>query len=1003
MDTAMDKDGVFKFYSEILSFFHKNFDDYFYLLDFKTGKIKFFGEIASHYDINLDENNFCTLDDWSKIIYPRDFPRFQEDFDKIESGKKQTHNMEYRIRDKNGMVVWISCTGKVLLDEAGETSWMMGKISDSIWSTNVDSLTGALLFDALKTEIETILEELREGFFLLIGVDDLKKVNMQKGRLAGDEILCRTATALEDVTEGKHNIYRINGDCFAVNLPDYKREDIQKIFKGMQERLKNVCTVSGGCVPYREYYIPDSGSLCQYAENTLELGKVQGKNMLKFFSTADYEKELETLRLKEELLEGIKDGFKGFAVHYQPQISPTDFTVFGAEALMRFYSPTCGLVSPVEFIPILEQSNWICSVGLWILEQALYQCAIWRKTIPDFHISVNVSYTQLKDSTLAQQFLHVIEKSGLPGNALTLEVTESMELHDYPEINRLFSELKSVGVEISVDDFGTGYSSLSRLKQLEIDEIKIDRCFVVDIQNSAYNYRLLSNMLEWASKSRIRVCCEGVEDIEELAVITQLHPQILQGFLFSKPLAAEDFENRYIARKSSEFKERLKQERVLKTKAAGYKGLTNREWTDGEKFRTVLEAPTDVIYVSDMESYELYYLNPAGQKVVGITSYRGQKCYKVLQGRNSPCPYCTNSRLSEDEFYIWERRNEMSNTHFMLKDKIIPWENKKVRMEIAVNLTEQTNLTNMLEEKLDFADNIVACSKILSSNFDVDEVALNMLALIGNFYKADRAFVFEPDTENYSSWTNSYEWCNVNIVSQKSMFQGLDSKYIANWIDRFQQDRSVIIVNFKDVIDKYPKEYALLNPTGINRVILVPVLENGRLLCFVGVDNPCHCIQDDSQIRVLSSFLVNRVRQDKNEIRLQNLLDFDYSNILGLINLGLWIIRIDRKTGTGELVADDTLRRIMGIQVVLTSEEAYKFWYSRIKPDCRSYVERGVEQMVETGAVVQLTYTWSHPIRGDVEVVCTGLRREVATDKIILSGYHRNLHDVLCPTMDSNS
>ena len=384
------------------------------------------------------------------------------------------------------------------------------------------------------------------------------------------------------------------------------------------------------------------------------------------------------------------------------------------------------------------------------------------------------------------------------------------------------------------------------------------------------------------------------------------------------------------------------------------------------------------------------------QKLLGITNYRGHKCYKILQGRNSPCPYCTNSRLSEDEFYVWERRNEMTNMHFLLKDRIIPWENKKARMEIAVNVTEQTNLSNMVAEKLDFAENIVACSKILSSNMNVEEVSLNMLALIGNFYKADRAFLFEPDTENYSSWTNTYEWCDVNIVSQKSMFQGLDAKYLENWVARFQQDRSVIILNFKDVKDKYPSEYALMGHTGIIRTILVPVIENCRLLCFVGVDNPCHCIQDDSQIRVLSSFLINRVRQEKNEARLQNLLDFEYSNILNLINLGLWVIHIDRKTGRGEMLVDDTLRRIMGMQVVLTPEETYKFWFSRIKPEFKTLVESYIDKMAETGAVVQSEYTWSHPIRGDVTVVCTGLRREITSEKITLSGYHRNLHDVLC-------
>lgn len=1000
MNGKMERNRVFRFYSETLSFLNKSFDDYFYLLDFKTSEIKFFGDISSRYDIELDSNDICSLDAWKDIIYPRDLQRVVNDVKEIKSGIKLTHNMEYRLRGKDGELVWISCTGKVLFDGEGQLSWLMGKISDSNWTSRVDTLTGTLLFDSWKAEVEHILEEEKEGFLLIIGIDDLKQVNMKKGRATGDELLCFTASTLEEQSEGRFNIYRVDGDCFAVNLVHLKREEVEKIFEGVQKKLNGSCTVSGGCVPYREYHIPDSGSLYQYAENTLERSKLEGKKTLKFFSTDDYEKELETLELKEELIEAIKDNFKGFEVYYQPQVNPKDFSLFGAEALVRFYSPSKGLVSLGDVISISEQSGLICPLGLWVLDQALVLCKQWRQVIPHFHISVNISYTQLKEKKIAEQFLSIIKNRGVPGEAITLEVTESMELHDYPKLNKIFAQLKSIGVEISVDDFGTGYSSLSRLKELKIDEIKIDRCFVSDIHSSTYNYRLLSNMLEWAHKSQIRVCCEGLETIDELAVIQQLKPQILQGFLFSKPLSAQDFEDLYIDSNSAIFQKRLEKEKSLTEAVSNYSGYSCKEWSDGEKFKAILEAQSDIIYVSDLDTYELYYLNPAGKKATKTSSYRGQKCYKVLQGRNSPCPYCTNSRLTEDEFYIWERRNEMSNSHFILKDKIIPWENKKARMEIAVNITEQAALSRVVEEKLDFAENIVASSKILSSNLDVDEVVLNMLALIGNFYKADRAFVFEPDTETYSTWTNTYEWCDVNIVSQKAMFQNLDSSHLANWLESFQQDRSIIILNFKDVKAKYPAEYNLMGKTDIHRTIVVPVIENSRLLCFVGVDNPCHCIQDDSQIRVLSSFLVNRVRQEKNERRLRNLLDFEYSNILSLINLGLWIIHLNRKTGYGEMHIDDTLRRVMGIQSVLTPEETYKFWYSRIKPHHRQYVEDGVTKMIKTGSVVQLEYTWSHPIRGDLTVVCTGFRRKVTGDKVILSGYHRNFHDVERPQVE---
>lgn len=132
-------------------------------------------------------------------------------------------------------------------------------------------------------------------------------------------------------------------------------------------------------------------------------------------------------------------------------------------------------------IPVLEQSGLICSTGLWVLRQALRACRRWRARIPQFHISVNMSYRQLEQASIEEDVLDLVRNSGVPGSALTIEVTESMELADYPHLNRLFRRWRKQGIEISVDDFGTGYSSLSRLKEMAIDEIKIDRCFVSGI------------------------------------------------------------------------------------------------------------------------------------------------------------------------------------------------------------------------------------------------------------------------------------------------------------------------------------------------------------------------------------------------------------------------------------------------------------------------------------------------------------------------------------------
>ena len=162
-------------------------------------------------------------------------------------------------------------------------------------------------------------------------------------------------------------------------------------------------------------YIPDAEMLYQYAENTLDHAKAQGKNRLLFFSADDYEREIAALELKEELTKSVQAGFQGFSLAYQPQVLSATYQIYGAEALLRYTSPRRGSVPPSEFVPILEQSKLICPVGIWILDTALKQCRLWREAAPDFHISINVSYTQLCEADIVQKVLDAVNRSGLPG------------------------------------------------------------------------------------------------------------------------------------------------------------------------------------------------------------------------------------------------------------------------------------------------------------------------------------------------------------------------------------------------------------------------------------------------------------------------------------------------------------------------------------------------------------------------------------------------------------
>ena len=327
--------------------------------------------------------------------------------------------------------------------------------------------------------------------------------------------------------------------------------------------------MSGGAVDFENVTGQKNGKLYQYAEYALDRAKQAGKNELEFFNEADYAKEIDAIALLEELEESVKNDCQGFSLVYQPQIKGGSYRLFGAEALLRYESPTRGRVMPMEFVPLLEESGLICEVGMWVLRTALSQCKAWQERLPDFHVSVNVSYVQLAQPDIMEQVLKTLEESGLGGDALTLEITESMQLDNLSYYNKVFEAWKKAGIEISLDDFGTGYSNFEYLKYLKVDEIKIDRCFVTGIQNSSYNYRLLCNMLDFAAGAQARVCCEGVEEREELQVLEELKPDLLQGYLFSKPCDVKQFEQVFFERENADYKEWHKRAGVARTKRFG--------------------------------------------------------------------------------------------------------------------------------------------------------------------------------------------------------------------------------------------------------------------------------------------------------------------------------------------------------------------------------------------------------------------------------------------------
>lgn len=412
---------------------------------------------------------------------------------------------------------------------------------------SADALTGLTLGKQLQKDLKVCLEHGASGYMLIFDINNLSDINVQKGWEFGDYALQDVAKGLNLLTKDFDKIYRLDNDRFAALLFGYKHKEIAALCTELNELLADGCSVSVGATYFSaDHDAASSISVVQRAEVALKSAKQNAHRDVVFFSETGYKEYLCKVKLQNELRDAIRNDFAGFFLCYQPLISGRDYSLVGAEALLRYNSPNRGVMSPAQFIPILEETEMICPVGLWVLREALKQCLVWRKHCPKFRINVNVSYIQLAQEGFAEEVLKILQELGAPGEALMLEITESFHLQDFERCNAIFSVWKNAGINISVDDFGTGYSSLSYLKKLHFNNLKVDQYFIAGITETPYNYKLITNVLDLANFSDITVCLEGVETEEQLRVIKDLRADCLQGYIFSRPIVAEEFTSRFV-------------------------------------------------------------------------------------------------------------------------------------------------------------------------------------------------------------------------------------------------------------------------------------------------------------------------------------------------------------------------------------------------------------------------------------------------------------------------
>ena len=618
-------------YLQFLRVLSQSTEDFLFLCDIETDRNWFFGNVNERFGIGNKYSNITTLSELMEVVYPKDREAFAADIKDIIRGKTSEHNMNCRWIMRNGGFVWVNSRARVIEDDRGNPFVLIGRVSVSELRNYHNQLTG--LFNKNKFSKDFLDNTIPQfTHLMLVNIDNLAAYNLKSGRTYGDGLLCHLAQVLED-TFALETVYHMEQDNFVVfmNIDGY--DEAQRLFDKIQSSLEDKFTISAAVIPNDKKFSVDKYNMYEYARQMLKQSKKMGDGRILFFSNEDYLKNISAVELYEEIEHCVESGFDGFYLCYQPKVNASDYSVSCAEALLRYTSKSRGNVYPDEFIPVLEHTGLINRVGLWVLSSALEQCKAWREYNSDFRVSVNFSGVQFKDEDIADKVIELLERYELPGEVLTIEITETVQLEDTDSFEEIFEKFQDAGIAISIDDFGTGYANMSYLKKIHADEIKVDRVFIQDIKDTAYNYRVVKNIIEFAKSNSFTVCLEGVERAEELAVLETLGADMLQGYLFDKPLTASEFESRYIDAGSADYKNKKDFTNHLKE----YKEKMNTINVDTREILSQMEVGLWVMRVNIRENTRELFGDATLFRQIGADEKTpSAECYRLWTERIKP-------------------------------------------------------------------------------------------------------------------------------------------------------------------------------------------------------------------------------------------------------------------------------------------------------------------------------------------------------------------------------
>jgi diguanylate cyclase (GGDEF)-like protein/PAS domain S-box-containing protein len=497
---------------------------------------------------------------WWKQLHPDDRDAVIDDEEALLLGSEdRSHAIEYRMMTRDGRTIWINDDATIIRDEHGTALHWSGVLSDITDRKALelqlqhqafhDSLTGlanrALFSDRVKHALQRAQRGGEQVAVLFLDLDDFKTINDSLGHVTGDELLVAVASRLRRCLRPADTIARLSGDEFAILLEaenvDSASVIAERIVRAIEEPIalgdREVTVHASVGIELGDRRRHSADDLLRNADVAMYVAKGKGKARFEVFDSSMHAAAVQRLEIGADLQRALAN--REFVIHYQPIVGLQESGIVGMEALIRWQHPQRGLVSPLDFIPIAEETGLIIPIGRWVIEEAAKQAKRWQAASPHgeaFTMSVNVSARQLMRAEIVDEVASALRESGIPPQTLILEITESVLMNDRSAAIARLTQLRELGVRVAVDDFGTGYSSLGYLSSLPIDILKIDKSFIDRVAAGSEDSAIAKAVIKLGSSLSLTVVAEGIEAADQATALRAMQCHRGQGFYFSEPL-----------------------------------------------------------------------------------------------------------------------------------------------------------------------------------------------------------------------------------------------------------------------------------------------------------------------------------------------------------------------------------------------------------------------------------------------------------------------------------